>query len=79
MDATTRPATAPAVTLDGYVATVSIAGLTFSVDLRDDRDDWALPEELSERDSLRALYALDDASREISAAEWADYRWSLAS
>ena len=39
MDAPRNTAPAPAVTLDGYVATVSIAGLTFAVDLRDDRDD----------------------------------------
>ncbi len=51
----------PVVTVENREATIAYAGLVWTVDLRDHRDDWTIPDELTEVQALTALDALDEA------------------
>ena len=51
----------PVVAVERREATIAYAGLVWTVDLRDDRDDWTIPEELTEAQAAIAVDALDAA------------------
>lgn len=51
----------PVVNVERREATIAYAGLVWTVDLRDDRDDWTLPEALTEAQAAIAIDALDAA------------------
>ncbi len=51
----------PVVTVESREATIAYAGHVWTVDLRDHRDDWTIPEELTDAQALAALDALDEA------------------
>ena len=63
----------PVVTVERREATIAYAGLVWTVDLRDDRDDWTLHEALNEAQAAIAVDALDAADladRDDARAAW---------